>query len=313
MNPKLSKVVVILGVTASGKTKLGQELAKRFKGEVISADSRQIYKEFDIGTAKPEGRWMLTGGKRKFVAGGVPHYLIDNIDPKEDFTLADYKKQALEKISEIIKSEKLPFLVGGTALYIKAVCENWDIPKVGPNLALRRKLENKKTEDLYTELQKKDPEAALITGPKNKRRIIRALEVIYQTGTKFSDQRKKNRPLFDYLKLGLKIPKEEFIKRIEHRTGEMIKNGLVAEVKKLRKKYPWSLVPMQSIDYQEFKEYFEGKKNLTETIALINQHHLAYAKRQMTWFKKDKDIYWLPADSKPALTESAKLVQDFLK
>ena len=361
----LPKIIVIVGVTASGKTKLAIELAKKFSAqggpalgwngaEIVSADSRQVYKEFDIGTAKPEGHWMLTGGERKFMADGVPHYLVDNIDPKENFTLADYKKQAVEKINKIIKAGKLPLLVGGTALYIKAVCENWTIPQVEPNLTLRKKLENKKTEDLYKELKRADPEAAVLTGSKNKRRIIRALEVIYQTGIKFSDQRQKGQPLFDCLKLGLKIPKEEFIKVIERRTGEMIKNGLVAEVKKLRKKYPWSLAPMQSIDYQEFKNYFASeiqilstnkrsppklysllhqksdklknhklladsnlgakaeKVSLEETITLINQHHIAYAKRQMTWFKKDKDINWIHADPKLALTQATSLVKDFL-
>lgn len=305
---KLPKIIVILGVTASGKTKLGIELAKKFKGEIVSADSRQVYKEFDIGTAKPEGCWMLIDGERKFMAGGVPHYLVDNIDPKEDFTLADYKKQAIEKINEIVKAGKLPLLVGGTALYIKTVCENWDIPKVGPNLALRHKLENKKTEDLYVELQKTDPEAAVITGPQNKRRIIRALEVIYQTGIKFSDQRKKSKPLLNCFKLGLQISREEFIKRIERRTGEMIKSGLVAEVKKLRQKYPWSLVSMQSIDYQEFKNYFEARSTLANTIKLINQHHIAFARRQMTWFKKDKLIHWVSSE-----TEAENLVSNFIK
>lgn len=312
LNPSLSKVVVILGVTASGKTQLGIDLAKKFNGEVISVDSRQIYKEFNIGTAKPEGHWMSVGGERKFIAGGVPHHLVDVIEPKEDFNLSDYKKLALEKIKEINQKNKLPFLVGGTALYIKTVCENWEIPEVKPNLALRHKLENKKTENLYAKLKKLDPEAAIVT-QQNKRRIIRALEVIYATDKKFSDQRKKGRPLFDCLKLGLKNSKEEYPQRIAERTRQMIKTGLVEEVKKLHKKYSWQLVPMQSIDYQEFKEYFEGKRTLDETISLINQHHLNFAHRQMTWFKKDKDINWVPSDPKLALAESTKLVQDFLK
>ncbi|MDP3764179.1 MAG: tRNA (adenosine(37)-N6)-dimethylallyltransferase MiaA [bacterium] len=291
-NSKLPKVVVILGVTASGKTKLGIDLAKKFKGEIVSADSRQIYKEFNIGTAKPAGHWMLAEGERKFVASGVVHYLVDKIDPKEDFNLSDYKKLALEKIKEINNKNRLPFLVGGTALYLKTVCENWEIPEVKPNLALRHKLENKKTESLHVELKKLDPEAAVVTSL-NKRRIIRALEVIYATGRKFSEQRKKGQPFFDCLKLGIKISKEEYPQRIAKRTEQMIKTGLVAEVKKLHKKYSRLLVPMQSIDYQEFKEYFEGKKTLAETVDLINQHHLNFARRQMMWFKKDKDIIWI--------------------
>lgn len=315
MNPSLSKVVVILGVTASGKTQLGIDLAKKFNGEVISVDSRQIYKEFNIGTAKPEGHWMSVGGERKFMMGGVPHYLIDIIDPKEDFNLSDYKKLALEKIKETTKKGKLPFLVGGTALYLKAVLENWNIPKVEANFTFRAKLENKKVEGLFDDLKRQDPEAATITGATNKRRIIRALEVIHQTGQKFSGQRKKGQSLFDCLKLGLKVSKskEEYPQRIAERTRQMIKTGLVEEVKKLHKKYSWQLVPMQSIDYQEFKEYFDGKWTLDETISLINQHHINFARRQMTWFKKDKDINWVPSDPKLALAESTKLVQDFLK
>ncbi|MBI2454010.1 MAG: tRNA (adenosine(37)-N6)-dimethylallyltransferase MiaA [Parcubacteria group bacterium] len=308
----LQKLIVILGVTASGKTDLSIKLARKFNGEIISADSRQIYKEFDIGTAKTNGRWMLTGGKRKFVAGGVVHHLIDIFDPKEDFNLSDYKKLALEKINEVVESGKLPFLVGGTALYLKAVLENWNLPKIGPNLALRRKLENKKIENLYAELQKTDPEAAAITSPANKRRIIRALEVIYGTGKKFSEQRRKGPMLFNSLKIGITGSKNELKTKILQRTDQMIKNGLAEEVGRLQKKYLWSLVPMQSIDYQEFKEYFEGTRGLSKTIALINQHHLAYAKRQMTWFKKDKDIHWVSPDSKSTLDQSIALIKNFL-
>ena len=295
-----------MGVTASGKTKLGINLAKKFKGEIISADSRQVYREFDIGTAKPEGHWMLAGGQRIFVSGGIPHHLIDIIDPKEDFNLSDYKKLAAEKIHELAQKGRLAFLVGGTALYLKTVCENWEIPEVKPNPALRRKLENKKIEDLYAELKKLDPEAAVVAGP-NRRRIIRALEVIYATGRKFSEQRKKGQPLFDCLKLGLKVSKEEYPQRITKRTDQMIKAGLVEEVKKLYAKYPWSLVPMQSIDYQEFKDYLAGKKSLSDTVKEINRHHLSYAKRQMTWFKKDKDIVWVTSPK-----EAEKKIKDFL-
>lgn len=312
MNPSISKIVVVLGVTASGKTDLATKLAKKFKGEIISADSRQVYKEFDIGTAKPEGRWMLMGGQKEFVSGGVIHHLIDVIDPKENFTLALYKKLAIEKIKEINKKGKLPFLTGGTALYSKAVLENWNPPRVEPNLSLRARLDKKPTSDLFKELLKKDPGAATTTGSANKRRIIRALEVIYATGQKFSAQRRAGKKLFEPLKIGIRISFDDLKKRITERTALMIKSDLVEEVRRLQKKYSWSLAPMQSIDYQEFKEYLEGKRTSAETVKLINSHHLAYAKRQMTWFKKDKDIYWVPADPKLALAESVKLVQDFL-
>lgn len=313
MNPNLSKVVVILGVTASGKTDLAIKLAKKFNGEIVSADSRQVYKEFDIGTAKPDGRWMIVGGSREFVSGGIIHHLVDMIDPKEDFSLSLYQKLAMDKLQAVGRRGRLPFLVGGTALYLKAVLENWNIPTVEPDLGLRRKLENKNTADLFAELKKKDPEAAAITGAHNKRRIVRALEVIYQTGRKFSEQRKIGRPVFDALKIGLKISRPELAQRIARRTDEMIKNGLMEETRRLHKKYSWNLVPMQSIDYQEFKEYLGGKKTLAETIKLINAHHLAYAKRQMTWFKRDKDINWVSTDPKLALAEATTLIHNFLK
>ncbi len=304
----LPKIITILGITASGKTSLSIKLAQKFNGEIVSADSRQIYREFDIGTAKPEGHWMIAGGQRVFASGGVPHHLMDSVDPKEDFTLADYKKAAIEKINGILKRGKIPFLVGGTALYIKAVLENWDIPKAGPNQTLRRKLENKTIEELLAELKEKDPEAAAITGPKNKRRMIRALEVIYETGKKFSEQRKAEKPLFEPLKIGIEISKEGFIENVSSRLKEMFRNGLLNEVKYLHKKYSWALSPMHSIDYQEFKDYLEGKTTLDETKKLITKHHADYARRQMTWFNKDKSIHWISSEE-----EAKNLISDFLK
>jgi len=304
----MNKIVAIVGITASGKTSLAIKLAQKFNGEIVSADSRQVYKEFDIGTAKPEGHWMMLAGKKVFASGGVPHHLIDFVDPKEDFSLADYKEIAVEKIKEILSRGKTPFLVGGTALYIKAVLENWDIPKAGPNQTLRKKLENKNIDELYNELKEKDPEAAIITGEKNKRRIVRALEVIYETGKKFSEQRKAENPIFDPIKIGMNISKENFLQNVSFRLKEMLRNGLIAEVNRLQRKYSWALSPMHSIDYQEFKDYLEGKTTLDETKKLITKHHADYARRQMTWFKKDKSINWISSEE-----EAAKLISEFLK
>ena len=307
MNHNLPKIISILGVTASGKTGLAVKLAQKFNGEIISADSRQIYKEFNIGTAKPLGHWMQIENRRVFMVGAIPHHLVDMVDPKEDFTLADYKTLAIEKIDDVLARGKLPLLVGGTALYLKAVLENWGLPQAQPDLTLRRKLENKNPTDLYNELKNKDPEGANITGSHNKRRIIRALEVIYQTAKKFSEQRKVGPPIFDTLKIGLKISKADLSKNINHRTGEMIKNGLAEEIKLLNKKYPWNLPPMQSIGYSEFKNYFESKISLADIAQLIEKHSIAYAKRQMTWFKKDKTIHWIESE-----TETEKLIEKFL-
>ncbi|MDP3800389.1 MAG: tRNA (adenosine(37)-N6)-dimethylallyltransferase MiaA [bacterium] len=304
MNPSLSKVITILGVTSSGKTGLAVELAKNLPaqsgqaGEIVSADSRQIYKEFNIGTAKPEGIWQDS-----FIYKDIPHYLIDFINPTKEFTLAEYQKLATQKLKEIASRGKIPFLVGGTPLYLKAVLENWNIPEVKPNLELRAELEQKDTLELFNTLKEKDPEAADLTGDTNKRRIIRALEVIAETGEKFSSQRKIGKPIFDSLKIGIQIEREELVKRITERTKGMFKNGLAKEVKNLSEKYGWDIPPMQSIGYQEFK----NETNLSKVESLIIQNTLAYTKRQMTWFKKDKDIVWITSPK-----EAEEKIKSFL-
>lgn len=309
----LPKIICILGVTAAGKSDLALALAKKFNGEIISADSRQIYKELDIGTAKPNGHWLTIGHQRVFMVSTIPHHLIDFVDSKEDFTLSDYKILAIQKIDDVLSRGKIPFLVGGTALYLKAVLENWGLPQVQADLVLRQKLASKKSAELYNELQKKDPEAARLTGPHNKRRIIRALEVIYQTAKKFSEQRKKGPALFDALKIGLIVPKTELETKIINRTNNMIKSGLINEVRRLSQYHAWNSPAMQSIGYSELKEFFENKIDLAKVQELITKNTLSYTRRQMTWFKKDKTINWVPANPKLALTESTKLVQDFLK
>jgi len=305
---KLPKIICILGVTAAGKSDLALSLAKKFNGEIISADSRQIYKELNIGTAKPIGRWLTIGQQRVFMVGTIPHHLVDLVDPKEDFTLSDYKILAIQKIDEVLARGKTPFLVGGTALYLKAVLENWGLPQVQADLILRRELARKDSAELYNELQKKDPEAAQITGPYNTRRIIRALEVIYQTAKKFSEQRQKGPALFDALKIGLAVPKAELQTRIANRTGHMIKQGLIDEVRGLNRNHAWNSPAMQSIGYREFKEFFENKKNLIQVQEQIAKNTLGYTRRQMTWFKKDKNIHWVSSE-----TEAENLVSSFLK
>ncbi len=308
----LPKIICILGVTAAGKSNLALALAKKFNGEIISADSRQIYKELDIGTAKPTGHWLTVGQQRIYMVGTVSHHIIDFVDPKEDFTLSDYKILAIQKIDNVLSRGKIPFLVGGTALYLKAVLENWGLPQVPPDLVLRHKLEHQNSLLLYNELKQKDPEGASITGPHNKRRIIRALEVIYRTAKKFSEQRKKGPVLFDTLKLGLTVPKTELETKIINRTNNMIKSGLIGEVRRLSQYHAWNSPAMQSIGYHEFKDFFENKINLVKVQELITKNTLSYTRRQMTWFKKDKTINWVPADPKLALAQATSLVKDFL-
>ncbi len=297
----LPKIIVIVGPTASGKTDLSIKLAKKLGGEIISADSRQIYKGMDIGTAK------LSPEETK----EIKHYLINIKNLDEDYTVAEYKKDAIKAINKIIKRGKVPILVGGTGLYIKAITDNLEIPSVKPNPALRKKLENKikkhGLEAVYRELLKLDPESAYIVDGKNPRRVIRALEVAILTKKPFSAQRKKGKQLFDALKIGIKISDTELQKRIGKRVDGMIKKGLFNEVKKLVKKYGERQIAFDAIGYKEMISYLKKEIFLAEAVDLIKKNTRAFAKRQMTWFRKDKEIKWIPNKN-----EVIPLVRKFL-
>ncbi len=291
-----NKLIVVLGPTASGKTELSIKLAQKFNGEIISADSRQIYKEMNIGTAKPTEKELKK----------IPHHLISIVKPDEEFTLAQFKKTAVEIIKDIQKRKKLPFLVGGTGLYIQSIVDNLGIPGVKPDKKLRNKLEKKTIESLSNQLKKIDPLASKITGP-NKRRIIRALEICLKTKKPFSPQRKKKKPLFNISQIGLNPNKETLIKKIDKRTEKMIKKGMVKEVKKLLKKYSPLLPAMSGIGYQEIIQYLNNEISLGKAEELIKLHTLQYTRRQMTWFKRDKRIKWIKNYS-----QAEKLIRDFL-
>lgn len=298
----LKKLVVILGPTASGKSELAIKLAKKFNGEIVSADSRQVYKGMDIGTAKP------TKKERKEIL----HYLIDIKNPNQIYTVWQYKKEAIKAINKIIKKGKSPFLVGGTGLYLKAVIENLEIPRVKPDWKLRKSLELKiKTrglKSLYDELIKIDPEAAYIVDPQNPRRIIRALEVAIKTKRPFSQQRKKGKSLFDVLEIGLSVSEEKLKEKIEKRVNKIMKTRLVNEVKNLIKIYDKNLPTFDAIGYREIIDYLNKKFSLAEAIKKIEENTWHFAKRQMTWFKKDEKIIWVKNRR-----EAKNLVKEFLK
>jgi len=262
---KLPKIITVVGSTGAGKTDLGIILAKKFNGEIISVDSRQIYREMDIGTAKPEGEWVeevievggsikqLFGSRHRFEVEGIPHWGIDLVNPDEDYNVSQFKAYAEKKIKEIRQRERLPILVGGTGLWIKAIIDNLSFPQVAPDTELRKELENRHLDDLFAEFKRLDPEGSKEIDRLNKRRIVRALEVCKKTGQPFSKQRKQGVSKFNVLQLGIKIDREVLNERIDFRVDVMVAKGLVDEVRKLKKKYG----------------------------------------RQMTWFRRDERINWV--------------------
>jgi tRNA dimethylallyltransferase len=296
------KLIAVVGPTASGKTALGIALAKKFGGEIVSADSRQIYRDMDIGTAKP------TGAERRT----IPHHLIDIKDPDEDYTAADYQRDAFAAINGIIARGNVPLLIGGTGLYVRAVLENLDIPKTIADPKLRTRIEKDIAAvglaAVFKQLVVLDPEAAYVVDPKNPRRVVRALEVALTTGVPFTTQRTKRAPLFDTLTLGLNPTPELLRERIDRRVDAMMRDGLVNEVCALVKKYGQTPTAFDAIGYREIITHLDGKLPLDEAVTAIKINTWHYAKRQMTWFKKGNGIHWIEdAD------EALPLVQNFLR
>jgi len=290
VNQEKPKLITVVGPTASGKTDLAIKLAKKFNGEIISADSRLVYKGMDIGTAKP----LKDAGKRSgYYVRGIKHYLIDMLDPDEEFNAALFKEKAIEVINLILKSGKIPFLVGGTGLYIKAVVDNLDFPKIKPNKKIRNDLEKKSVAELFEIYKKLDIIGSQKIDKNNKRRLVRAIEVCKITGKPFWQERKKQDSIYNVLQLGIKVNKKELENRISQRVEKMIKTGLEKEAKKLSKKYGFKLPPMQTIGYSEWENYFNNTISKPEVEEKIIQNTISFAKRQVTWFKKENDIKWI--------------------
>ncbi len=310
MKVNKAKVVVIVGPTASGKTALSLTLAKKYNGEIISADSRQIYRGMDIGTAKaPIDK--SSNYRFNYLVDGIKHHLVDIKNPNQNYSVAEFKKDAIKAISQIHKCGRLPIVVGGTGLYISALADNLKIPPIKENKKLRAKLEKELSEKglnyLFKKLVGLDSEAAYIVDSRNPRRVIRALEVALITGKPFTSLRKKGKPLFNLLMIGINSPNDILKKKITERIKEMTKDGLVKEVKNLVKKYGFQAKPFDAIGYREIIEYIKGKISLEEAIELMIKNTWHYAKRQITWFKKDKKVRWLESQ-----IEAEVLVKQFL-
>jgi tRNA dimethylallyltransferase len=293
----LPKIVVILGPTAAGKTAWSLNIAEKFSGGIISADSRQVYKKMDIGTAKEPGEWKWwwtsRGPRRSYMVGDIPHHLIDFLDPGKRFTVAQFRDRALKYIKLHLQQGSLPMVVGGTGLYISSVVDNLHIPQIPANSKLRRSLEEKDEEQLHILLQKIDPVSAEQIDQRNKRRMIRALEVSMFSGTPFSEQRKKGDPLFDVLQIGVAIDRELLYDRINQRVDMMMEAGLLDEIEALMKqKYSWELSSMSGVGYRQFQPYLAGECSLEDAVERLKRDTRHYARRQMTWFKRDKRIVW---------------------
>lgn len=284
------KIIVICGPTASGKTALGVELAKKIDGEVVSADSMQIYKDMDIGSAKPTKEEMQ----------GIKHYMIDFVSPKQRYNVADYKKQATNAIEEILKKGKIPIVVGGTGLYIDSLIYGIEYQEMEFDEKYRNELEekakNEGLEVLYNKAKEIDEEAIKHISPNDKKRIIRILEIYKATGktkTELEILSKKNEVPYDYKVFAINMDRELLYERINKRVDIMIEQGLIEEVKNITKKYDKYPTAMQALGYKEINEYLDGILTKEEAIEKVKMETRRYAKRQLTWFRKNKQTIWL--------------------
>ena len=284
------KVIVICGPTASGKTGLSIELAKKINGEIVSCDSMQIYKDMTIGTAKPTIDEMQ----------GIKHYLIDCVSPEERYSVADYKRDATEAIENIISDGKVPIIVGGTGLYLEALIYNIEFNEIETDLEYRGNLEKIEKEEglekLYQMAEKIDKIAMQKISHNDKKRIFRVLEIYHSTGktkTELEAESRKQESKYTYVLFGITMDREKLYDRINKRVDIMIEQGLIKEVENLLKKYKEFPTAMQGLGYKEVVEYLKGFTTKEEMIEKIKRETRRYAKRQLTWFRKYKDLKWI--------------------
>lgn len=289
-----NKVLAIVGPTGSGKTAWAKKIATNFGGKIISVDSRQIYMGMDVGTAKDKD---------------FPQAMIDIVEPGQNFSLSEYQKQANDLIKEYINIDALPILVGGTGLYLDAVVYGYEIPELKKESeAVRRDLEKLSESELINKLQELDPDSAEKIDPKNIRRVIRALEYTLLNDKPFSTQQKKKKPLFKTLIIGIDVPRETLYAKVDARVEQMIKEGLVEEVRNLIKKYPTDVTAFNTIGYKEIIDYLQGRVDLPTAKEKIKTNTHAYIRKQDTWFRRNEDICWVKD-----FAEAEKLIAKFLK
>ena len=295
------KVIVICGPTASGKTTLSIQLAQKINGEIISSDSMQIYKDMNIGTAKPDQQEMQ----------GIKHYLLYFVEPNQRYSVADYKKDAENAIEDILQKGKVPIIVGGTGLYVDSLIYGIEYPNIefdeNYRKELERRVEKEGLEKLYEKAKKIDPQAMKKISRNDQKRILRVLEIYNATGKTKTEQEiesRKNEVKYDYRVFAINMDREKLYDRINKRVDIMIQKGLIEEVENLLKKYNEFPTAMQGLGYKEVVEYIQGKVLKEDMIENIKRESRRYAKRQITWFKKNKQTIWIgPNDLQMILNE----------
>ena len=339
MAKNLPKILVVVGPTASGKTGIGIALAKALNGEVIAADSRTVYRGMDIGTAKPtpdsesspattpashrrtldDGGFLIESGApmldiqslfsdKSYLVEGIPHWGFDLVDPGQSFTVAEFQAYADKKIAEILNRGKLPIVVGGTGLYIRALLDRPNFAGAVPSAELRAELDAMSDNDLLEEIAARDPDAAAAIDDRNRRRLVRALEILRTTGGTLAEHQEFGAPLYDFLEIGVDVPREVLYARIDQRVDDMIGHGLIDEVRKLRERYGDESNALTGIGYRQIFDFFLGKEKLREAVVRIKYDSHHYAKRQETWFRRDVRILWVKG-----VDEAMKLADTFLR
>ncbi len=307
---QLPRVLFVVGATSSGKTDFGVQVAQAFDGEIINADARQIYRQVSIGTGKPRGvSGLYKRRHRAFIHCSIPHYLMDFLPPSETYSAAEWRESAMKAVKGITKRKHLPIVVGGTGLYIAGLIDHLDFPNVPPQPVLRTAYEEKELDDLVRLLLHIDPEGGVEVDLCNKRRVVRALEMMTFTGKKMAELRKKGPPLVDALQIGIDRTREELFARADTAVDEMVSLGLANEVEILLKEGVSDSSPaFTALGYREIAMALRGEVSMEDAVEKIKKLTHAYIRRQWTWFKRDPRIVWVK-DAKDGM----KRVRSWLK
>ncbi|HEY7416213.1 MAG TPA: tRNA (adenosine(37)-N6)-dimethylallyltransferase MiaA [Ktedonobacteraceae bacterium] len=298
------KLLVVLGPTASGKSTLGITLAQHFNGEIVSADSRQVYRGLDIGTAKvtPQERML------------IPHHLLDVADPCEVYSVSQFQEAAIATIDDILQRGHHPLLVGGSPHYIQVVVDNFDIPQVAPQPALRAELEKRSRADLLAQLAQLDPQGALTIERNNLRRVIRALEVCLVTGQPFSQQRRKSNPRYETLQIGIDWPRDVLYRRIDERVDERMRQGMVQEVRDLLSRgVDHTRLDALGLEYRFISRWLRGEfASEAEMVQRLKFAIHDFTRRQLSWYRRDHRIVWIKG-GEHIQEQALPLVEDFFE